>query len=363
MVWIKRKNREPTQKRSAFRGLLILFGLMIFFYNPIRTLASIKKVDEYPLYFMHYYGGNEFINWLGVVDRIAEMLEIPVIQPGTSSTFAALNPEGYAILGRNMDRWNGNQSPILILHTDPRNRNSAIALIPLDLLGIDGHEISWIERVRLLLSPYYVQDGMNEYGLSVAVTYVPCRIGQEDPHKPMINSSQAIRLLLGRAQNVDEAIALLENYNLRFTRACGHHHLADAYGNSAVVEYIDGQMEITRSQKYWQVATNFLLAETNLDGANGPCWRYNRAYEYLDDANGRITSKQAMGLLEEISASTIWSVVYNLSTGDMELAMGRNYGLQYNFELPMVNQYRPRFSPIKNAWLPLTPRDKFVKCY
>jgi hypothetical protein len=178
---------------------------------------------------------------------------------------------------------------------------------------------------------------MNDYGLSVAVTYVPCRIGEENPEKPTINSSQAIRLLLDRTQNVDESIALLENYNLHFSSACGHFHLVDAFGNSAVVEYIDGQMEITRKQEYWQVATDFLLAETNPEGANSPCWRYNRIYEHLDDAKGRITVKRAMGILEGISSSnwTLWSVVYNLSTGEMKLAIGENFDLRYEFQLPM----------------------------
>jgi hypothetical protein len=44
---------------------------------------------------------------------------------------------------------------------------------------------------------------------------------------------------------------------------------------------------------------------------------------------------EAMGLLERVSQShTMWSVVYGLNSGDVSVAVGRDYGHVYEFGLP-----------------------------
>jgi hypothetical protein len=47
--------------------LLIAAGLAILLYNPIRTLASLRKVDDYPVYVIEYRGGYlfEHPSWRG----------------------------------------------------------------------------------------------------------------------------------------------------------------------------------------------------------------------------------------------------------------------------------------------------------
>jgi hypothetical protein len=198
---------------------------------------------------------------------------------------------------------------------------------------------------------------MNEYGLAVAVTSSPCRIGNGDPKKSTIDSSQAMRLILDHAKSVDEAIELLQGFNVHFPRMCGHHQLADAFGNTAIVEYVDGEAIVTRGQDPWLVATNFLITEVQPEGANGPCWRYMQAYEILSQHHGHISPRTAMKLLEDVSTSTIWSIVYNLSTGNVDLAMGRDYGLLYTFDLEMEIKFQPRFDTMQAALFPIHGRD------
>ncbi len=54
---------------------------------------------------------------------------------------------------------------------------------------------------------------------------------------------------------------------------------------------------------------------------------------------GDITEGQAMNILQGTSQeSTTWSVVYNLSTGRIGLAMGKHYDQVHTFEFSMENQ-------------------------
>jgi hypothetical protein len=45
-----------------------------------------------------------------------------------------------------------------------------------------------------------------------------------------------------------------------------------------------------------------------------------------------------MDLLEDVSQSlTVWSVVYSMSSGDISVAMGRDYDQVHQFTLEMVD--------------------------
>ncbi|MHC4557322.1 MAG: hypothetical protein ACYS80_08460, partial [Planctomycetota bacterium] len=101
------------------------------------------------------------------------------------------------------------------------------------------------------------------------------------------------------------------------------------------VEYIDGGVAIVRDDKLWQVSTNFLLSEAQ----QPDCWRYNKATESLGEVQGNISADEAMVLLQNTSQnSTVWSIVYNLSTGQIQLAMGKDYDQVHTFKLKMKSQ-------------------------
>ena len=56
------------------------------------------------------------------------------------------------------------------------------------------------------------------------------------------DNDSAIRMIL-IIVNVDEALALLEQYDMNSDIGTAHHYaIADASGRSVVVEYVDGEM-------------------------------------------------------------------------------------------------------------------------
>ena len=72
--------------------------------------------------------------------------------------------------------------------------------------------------------------------------------GGSDAEKATLDSLEIIRLLLDHATEVDEALALFDDYNIDWGSGPPVHYLiADASGDSAVVELIDGSAVVTRS--------------------------------------------------------------------------------------------------------------------
>jgi choloylglycine hydrolase len=152
-----------------------------------------------------------------------------------------------------------------------------------------------------------------------------------------IGSLDAIRLLLDKAGTVDEAIALLGAYNIDWEGGPPLHYLiADAAGHSAVIEFLEGEMQVLPSEEPWQVATNFLLTGLSPERAVRSCRRFATAYETLERAEGSLPPAEAMDLLEGVSQDiTMWSVVYGMTGGDIRVSVGRDFEDIHQFRLPM----------------------------
>ena len=105
---------------------------------------------------------------------------------------------------------------------------------------------------------------MNEKGLVVATLNVPNEKVEYDSSKPILGRWQVLRLLLDKAATVEEALEQMKNYNC-FDGSV-HFFIADALGNSVVVEYISGEMKVINSEESFQVVTNFYLSDKERPG-------------------------------------------------------------------------------------------------
>jgi uncharacterized protein (DUF885 family) len=330
------------------------------------SLKSISKIDEFPLFEMHYYGDYEFTNYLQIREREvfrSSTLEVhnkiplpavnlssrlfiqaenaPVLESNAMGNrwactcFSTLNEDGEMVFGRNFDWY---PHPALILFTDPPDGYASVSMVDIFYLGISGKEITGEERPALLDAPFIPFDGMNDQGLAVGMMAVPHAEGGDDLHKVTISDLAAIRLMLDYARNVSEAIALLQDYNIDFGQGPPlHFQISDASGDSVVVEFLDGQTYVIRRSHPWQVSTNFLLSEEKPIGSDSSCWRYNKAFMALQKADGKLSVNDAMRLLESVSQSgpypTIWSVIYNMTDREIHLIVGRKYSSIHEFRL------------------------------
>jgi len=294
----------------------------------IATLRSLEQVDDYPLYTMRYYGtypgrSRSF--------ELPDLSQPKVVSAQTGcrvtwgcSLFAALGDEDNRLLGRNFD-WRF--SPALLLFTDPSDGYASVSMVDIEYLGFEGDlsrdltDLPLEERRSLLDAPSLPFDGMNEKGLAVGMAAVPREELPYDPENKTLDQLEIIREILG-------------SYNIDMGSVPIHYLIASSSGDSAVVEFYQGEMVVFRNESSWQVATNFLLASTN-GHAQGQCWRYDLIEQQLQELEGRISSKNALRLLEDVAQDhTQWSIVYHISSGDLKVVMGRDFsGKPHTFQL------------------------------
>lgn len=160
--------------------VLAVAGIAFMFRNEIATVASIKKVNDYPFYTMTYegdYGIDEFIAQGGassdaeligfVVQHLMKGLPITIELPDLAcSTFNATTSEGDAIFGRNFDL---SYSRSMLVRTDSADGYASISMVNLGFLGYGEDKLpdSPTSSITALAAPYAPLDGVNEAGLAV----------------------------------------------------------------------------------------------------------------------------------------------------------------------------------------------------
>jgi len=330
---------------SILFGVIILgcITIYILFYNEINTLLSIRKINNKPAYKMTYHGNyalEEYLNtgakdWNEVLNFLNENLGRGVGKyiygKNQCSSFLAKTPDGDYILARNLDTEEAIPS---IINTNSMNSYKTIGVT--DLRRGGWNESNPISKLTVISSPYYTLDGMNEYGLSVASSSVPVSSGPiKNDSKITIHDTTVNRVIIDKARNVDEAIELLTKFNIKMEETYpSHYMIADSEGNSAVIEYINGDMKVTKKTGNYQIATNFILYD-NKELVGYSSDRYMAFDRALSKTNGIISVDDALALLERnvVPGEAQWSVVYNLSKKTMAIEFYNDYNNTYYFSV------------------------------
>lgn len=346
-------------KRLSISAILILTVLFLvilgLYFNEIRSLASLKKVDEYPMYQMTYYGDygfDEFLN-IGaksdsdierfVTKRLLKGMPIDLGVTGDGCTaFVTRNEKGEIIYGRNFDF---TYTPSVQVKTKPKNGYESISTVNLTYAGYSKdklpHGLSF-DSFLTLAAPYLPFDGINEKGVAIALLAVPEVDYTSIESKVTLNTTTAIRLVLDKAANVDEAVKLLKKYNIYFSGGIDCHYLiADASGKSVLVEYWDGEVKTITVPENYQIASNFVAYDGLNIGEGGTEFdRYNRVKGRIEENGGILTELQAIDLLIQVGVYSDsgedklqWTVLYNLTTLNGNIFAYRNKDNIINFQL------------------------------
>ena len=297
--------------------------------EAITTLRSLEKLQDYPFYVMHYYGG---------YDYPTTGATLPEGTGFSCSLFAALGVDGDMFYGRNFD-WDF--SPSLLLIIDPPDGYASASMVDLTFLGISHAastkltDLPLLDRSALLAAPFMPFDGMNEYGLTIAMAAVPDEFvdgASYDSSRPTIGSIGIIRQTLDHARNVDEALDIFGQYNIDFGGGPPIHYLiADPSGKAVLIEYYRGEMIQLPNEAPWHLATNHLRRIAKGDGG---CERYRTISERLRALNGQLDPQAAMQLLSDVKqGSTQWSTIYDMTIGDINIAIAGNYDATFAFHL------------------------------
>lgn len=344
-----------SKKKKLFLFLalppaLILLLFLCLFWSALQAATSVKQLDDgfYSMKYTGSYGLEEFLEQGGansdllVADFVIQRMFHGMVDldlqgsPYGCSTLSVSSPNGEALFGRNFD-WGA--CTAMVVETNPPDGYASVSTVNMNFLDL-GFDLSEGAFVRLMsaAAPYAPMDGMNEKGLCVAVLMIEDSpaFGQ-DSGKPDLTTTTAVRILLDKAANVEEAVALLEQYDLHASaNMMVHFALADATGKSMVVEYVDNQMVVTETP----VVTNFYLTpgEQYGIGTSESHTRYELLMERLNE-NSTMDTNGVRDALDRVSkhnfdsafASTEWSTVYNQTTGAVQYYHREDYTKPYNF--------------------------------
>lgn len=251
------------------------------------------------------------------------------------STLSVKNADGEVLFGRNFD-WNTCNA--MVIQSQPENGYHSISTVNTDFISMSGISLSALpDEIQTLAGLYAPLDGLNEMGLAVSVNMIQdSAIIEQNTDKPDITTTTAIRLLLDKAANVEEAIELLGSYDMHASFGyMVHFAIADRTGNSVVVEYVNNEMIVTKTP----AVTNFYLAEgeKNGIGTQQSHERYeilmNRLKDFetmeINDVRDALdsVSKDNFGEFE----STEWSIVMNQTTGEVRYYHREDYNTAYTF--------------------------------
>lgn len=257
------------------------------------------------------------------------------------SMFAAHSEQSAPLCGRNFDNI---ETDLLVGFYFPPGKLRSIGFTPLKFIGFKpGEDVTGLEPVRqaaLIYAPYFIAGGINEKGIAVGLHAVRPRQYEPDDSREFRYVTHWQREILDNAADLETALEIALKFNVFDNGLDTITHnlfICAPSGESAIVEFHDGKLEVIRSSENWQVMTNSLRLVKNPPH----CSRYQRASRFLEGQQGNISPEQAMDLLKRISQRTIrystqWSAVFDLEKKEIRLCLDRNYRKIYTLTFPDI---------------------------
>ena len=332
--------------------LPIVYGLMvviptIMFFNHIRTMLSVKKAAD-GLYVMKNYEctdtremldsgsstTNDLLNWIFANHYygMPNFFNIDKEHVGFGcATFAATTPDDKHLFGRNFDLI---ETDTLLIYSHPEGAYESIGVADIGIFGVSQNSAispdSPLGKFIMVFSPYCVVDGMNEKGVGAGILQVVIDEPHQDNGKPDLLIYCAIRGILDYCASVDEALALLESYDIHSDLGNYHLFITDKSGRYVVVEWLDNEMVVTE----YPCCTNSVIAPGEFYDMGEPDGRKDTINSCLGDGR-KITREEAMAILDKVHNKqlTEWSCVYNLDDFTVSICLDADYTKVYTFNV------------------------------
>lgn len=371
----KKQKKQRSRGAKIARGVLLAVGGLvlaailtvaiggyILYGDMLAALSSINKPfagEGRDVYYMEYdgdYGFDEMLDRGGVgsdvevaeffVDYISHGMISPAdvdidVSDFGCSTLCVQGEKG-AMLGRNFD-WSEECIEMLVV-TRPDNGYDSVSTVNLAFLGYGGDYLpeELTDKFLALAAPYVPLDGMNEKGLCTAILYVDYVDAPDmsDTEKPDMTITTAMRLVLDKAADVDEAIELLGQYDVFFSIG-GNFHLAlsDASGRSVCVEWLDGEAIVTETP----IITNHYLSEQLKDTVvpdENTADRFSGLEERYDSSNGMMDKDALVQAMDNAGqkgrggkSKTHWTAVFDTSATTVYYYFNQNFEEEYAISL------------------------------
>lgn len=331
-----------------------------FYLNGLDLHAKIKieevstynyqltKLIDYPAYYIDYSEDYKLDNLLSTgVSTITELesfasnklmsgrpFNINTLDLGCN-VLATKTYSNTAIQCRNLDIA---YSPLAIVKINNDNGYNSINTVPLKILYSDVSNIS-NEDIKLKAIPYCCTDGMNSEGLAVSLLQV---FGDtQDENKDGATDvivTLAIRALLDKCATTDEAITMLNGFNMHMIDTNYHIAISDSNNNHKVVEYFNNEMSVYDTDTNYLTVTNFLLNNKDSDKELKGEDRFNAINAAVSNYNGYISEDKGLDILQATKQGTnqygtVLSAIYNATNKNVTYYLAQAYDKAYTYSL------------------------------
>lgn len=318
---------------------LFLFGFASLFGSELRAISSIKELSP-GVYYLEYkgdYGFDEFLE-KGGAESDSEMASyiISFLSKGFYKGSAEEGSVDYGCtalsrgdyFGRNFD-WDFGDA--MIVYAEPENGYRSYSTVCVEFLGFGEYwkPEGMANKFMALAGVYVPLDGINEKGLCIADLVVGNSAEtNQKTDKPDLTTVGGIRLVLDKAATVDEAIALLSQYDMHSSIGTNHHYaISDRSGRSVAVEWVDGTMVVTETP----IVTNHIVAPGLGEGTGKEeSWRrFGMLSERIETMEGTKESVKDAMTAASYSDETLWTIVYDKEKCSLD------YYFRSDFSSPM----------------------------
>lgn len=304
---------------------------------------------------------------LNLMDTIISTKSMNISYDAGCSAFACPDKtSGDYLMGRNFDFNHKDQNsnripiPVIAVHTAPAGGKKSVSFVDGQFVDYkSGFYTDGESDLSMLMAlPYLLLDGINENGFAVSVLKLDGKpTQQQETGKKKIFTTVAMRMLLDKAGTVQEALTLLDKYNMCTDNVPASYHffMADAKGDYAIVEYTNpnldenpNKMEILTGNDTLRCVTNFYVAPSMGETAHGMKYsshgmeRYKILRQGLQEKNYLLTSDEGMNLLKKVAQGpeselttgfTQWSEMYNLTKRRVTMSILREWDKTFSFEV------------------------------
>lgn len=331
-----------------------VFGtyFMYVFAPQVKAVKSIEQLapNVYTMTYKGDYGFAEFLTSGGASTDSAMAVYIgkflthgiipmaaaeePEQEPFGCSSLVQRTESGIC-MGRNFDYEHHGQT--MITRTYPKDGYASVATNSILFLGYGD---TWqpadniVMRMPAVAAIYVPLDGMNECGLCVAdLIEIDGEAVHQTTGKTPITTVAAIRLMLDYAANVEEAITLLQQYDMHSSMNVAHHFaLCDTTGRNVVVEYVENQMVVTESI----ACTNHRMASqsASFDSEQQPAiTNSNQRLEQL--LSTQDSHEPLLNSIQDVAFEgwTRWSVIFNPSQQQATYYFNADFSTPYSIQL------------------------------
>jgi hypothetical protein len=161
---------------------------------------------------------------------------------------------------------------------------------------------------------HWVMDGINERGLvmGTAANTTPPEYFWTDPYPsvPAIQQNHLFRIALETCATVDQVIAFYRSIRPWSPHSTGHLLVADALGNSAVIEFgLDREPDFFRTENDNQVLTN-IAYHMGIEYMMDNCWRFRTATSMA--ANGINSADDVLDIMHTIRGTHGYTAIFNI---------------------------------------------------